>query len=62
MCARRLPGFRCVRAQILACPRSTAISPELFESGFEVFDDFLGEDVGIGEVVGFFEAFVSEPE
>ena len=24
---------------------------------FEVFDDFLREDVGIGKVVGFFEAF-----
>ena len=35
---------------------------ELFEGGFEVFDDFLGENVGIREVVGFFEAFVSEPE
>jgi len=35
---------------------------ELFQSAFEVFDDFLGENVGIGEIVGFFEAFVSEPE
>ena len=25
-------------------------------------DDLLGENVGIGEVVGFIEAFVSEPE
>ena len=25
-------------------------------------DDFLSQDVGIGEVVGFFEALVSEPE
>jgi len=25
---------------------------ELFESGFEVFDDFLGENVGIGKIVG----------
>jgi hypothetical protein len=24
-------------------------------------DDFLGEDVGIGEIVGFFEAFASKP-
>jgi hypothetical protein len=31
----------------------------LFESGFEIFDDFLGEHVGIGEIVGVFEAFVS---
>ena len=28
---------------------------ELFEGSFEVFDDFLGENVGIGQVVGFFE-------
>jgi hypothetical protein len=34
----------------------------LFDCDFEVFDDFLGEDIWIGEVVGFFEAFVSEPE
>ena len=27
-------------------------------SGFEFVDDFLGENVGIGEVVGFFAAFV----
>jgi hypothetical protein len=27
---------------------------ELFESGFETFDDFLGENVGIHKVVGFF--------
>jgi hypothetical protein len=35
---------------------------ELFEGGFEVFDDFLAEKIGIGEVVGFFECFVSGPE
>ena len=28
---------------------------ELFEGSFEVFDDFLGQNVGIGQVVGFFE-------
>ena len=28
---------------------------EFFESGFEVFDDFLGQNVGIGKVVGFFD-------
>jgi hypothetical protein len=32
----------------------------LFESGFEVFDDFRGENVGIREIVGLFEAFVSK--
>jgi len=31
----------------------------LFEGGFKVFDDFLGEN--IGEIVGLFETFVSEP-
>jgi hypothetical protein len=34
---------------------------ELFEGGFEIFDDFLGENVGIGQSVQFLEAF-SEPE
>ena len=34
----------------------------MFEGGFEIFDDFLGEDVGIGKIIGFFECFVSEPE
>jgi hypothetical protein len=29
---------------------------ELFESGFEVFDDFLGENVSTGKVVGCFPA------
>jgi hypothetical protein len=33
-----------------------------FKGGFEVFDDLLREHVGIGKVVRFFEAFVSEPE
>jgi len=34
----------------------------LFERGFAVFDDFLREHVGVGKIVGVFEAFVSEPE
>jgi hypothetical protein len=34
----------------------------LFDCDFEVFDDFPGEDVRIEKIVGFFEAFVSEPE
>ena len=33
---------------------------ELFQGGFLVFDDFLGEHVGIGKAVGFFEACVFE--
>ena len=36
--------------------------PEPFESGFEIFDDLLVENVRIGRIVGFFEAFVAEPE
>ena len=44
------------------CSQSCSDFAELFQGGFEVFDDFLGENVGIGKVVGFFEAFVSEPE
>ena len=35
---------------------------ELFEGSFEVIGGFLGENVGIGKIVGFFETFVSEPE
>jgi hypothetical protein len=34
----------------------------LFEGGFEVFDDFLSENAGIGKIVGVFAAFVAEPE
>jgi hypothetical protein len=34
----------------------------LFEGGFQVFDYFLGKDVGIGKIVGFCEALISEPE
>jgi hypothetical protein len=34
----------------------------LFAGGFAVFDDLLGQNVGIGKVVGFFEALVAEPE
>jgi len=34
----------------------------LFEGGFEVVDDFLSENVGIGKIVGVFETFISEPE
>ena len=38
------------------------IKAKLFEGGFEIFDDFPGEYVGIGEVVGFFGAFLAERE
>jgi hypothetical protein len=34
----------------------------LFQGGFEVVDDFLGENVGIGNIVGVLEDFVAEPE
>ena len=37
------------------------IKAKLFEGGFEIFDDVLGENIGIREVVTFFEAFVTEP-
>jgi hypothetical protein len=33
----------------------------LFEGGFEVFDDLLGENVGVGRLSDSFQAFVSEP-
>ena len=35
---------------------------ELLEGGFEVFDEFLSEHVGIGKIVGIFQAFVSVAE
>ena len=41
--------------------RQTTAQP-LLEDGFKVFEDFLGENVGFGEIVGAFEAFVFEPE
>jgi len=31
----------------------------LFEGGFQVIDDFLDENVGVGKIVGFFEAFLT---
>ncbi len=34
----------------------------MFEGRFEILDVFLGENVGVGKIVGVFEAFVSEPE
>jgi hypothetical protein len=34
----------------------------LFESGVEAFDDLLSENIWICEVIGFFEAFVTEPK
>ena len=40
---------------------STQISGDfakLFEGGFEIFDDFLSDNVRIGKIVGFFEALV----
>ena len=35
---------------------------ELFEGGFEVVGDFLGDDVGIEKVVRLFEALLPKPE
>jgi len=34
----------------------------LSEGGLEVFDDFGGDDVGIGKVGAVFEAFVFKPK
>jgi hypothetical protein len=35
---------------------------ELFQGGFQVLDDLLGENLGIGKVIGVFEVLVSQPE
>ena len=35
---------------------------ELFQGRLQVVDDFLGEDIGVGQVVGFFQGFVKQPE
>ena len=41
----------------------SVLSPaELFPGRFEVFDDLLGKNAGIGEIVGLFQALVPEPE
>ena len=34
----------------------------MLEGGFEVVDDILGENVGMGQIVGVFKAFASERE
>jgi len=34
---------------------------ELFAGGFKVCDDFLCENIGIGEIIGILDALVSEP-
>jgi hypothetical protein len=36
--------------------------PEFHDGGFEVFDDVRGKEIGIGKIVGLFEAIVSEPK
>jgi len=35
---------------------------QLGQRGLEIFDDFLGDDVGVREIGAVFEAFVFEPE
>lgn len=35
---------------------------ELFQGGFEIFDGFLGKNVGIGEFVGLFEVLLCQQE
>jgi len=62
------PGLFVFPPQIrlsLACLRLAEIvryQPELFERCFEVVDDFLGDDVGVGKIGGVFEGVVFEPE
>jgi len=47
---------------LICSPEAVRDFAELFEGDVEIFHDFLGENVGIGKIVGFFEAFVPEPE
>jgi hypothetical protein len=42
--------------------KSIAISANWGEGGLKIFDDFGGDDVGIGEITSVFQAFVFEPE
>ncbi len=35
---------------------------ELVQGGFQVLGDFEGDDAGVGEIGGVFEAVVLEPE
>ena len=46
----------------ICSPQAVRDLTELSQGGVEVFDDFLGENVGIGKIVGSFAMFVSEPE
>jgi hypothetical protein len=39
------------------CCQVSGDSTELLQGGFEVFDDFLGKDVGIGTISGALKAF-----
>jgi hypothetical protein len=52
-------GFLCVFGVHVFCAQIRRDFAELFEGGFEVFDNFLGENIGIGKVVGLFETFVA---
>jgi hypothetical protein len=54
--------FLCLFGIHVFCAQIRGDFTELFEGGFEVFDNFLGENIGIGEIVGFFQTFVAEPE
>jgi len=36
----------------ICSPQAVRDFAELFEGGFEIFHDFLGDNVGIGKVVG----------
>jgi hypothetical protein len=38
-------------------PQISCDFAELFQGSFQVFDNFLGEKVGIGKIVGFLQGF-----
>jgi hypothetical protein len=50
------------KPKVLLQPQIRGDFAELLQRGFSVLDDFLGENVWVGEIVRHFEAFVSEPE
>ena len=43
----------------ICSPQAVRDFAELFEGGFEVFDDFLHERVGLGKVAGVFATFLT---
>lgn len=47
---------------VLFAPNQRRIRRIVRAQRVEVFDDFLSENVGIGEIVGLFEALIPEPD